>query len=343
MSLFTNFIQDKTITATTDTSNLATEYANFIISAEEPSFTVWGEYEEWDSKILSKAIEAALEAHGTENATSTTFKHEFGNQLADLLSDDLFICQDDARRDYIAGNVPMDEGTAISYLSDVVPNFDETLFKDALFDTIYDHCIETDSSSILDSIGNHDLIEMSFSTAMDSTVEYDSYCCSVETVFLTDDNLEIDPSIKALFELINVSPLQFSEHLHDNGYAEDIVEKYRAIDSQVSIDTAREASLTCKDIVDVLDNATYGGTAVVFGFINVREFAENYESGKTVTVSGNPQIGIVDWNNGSGYLAGGKEAKVALTPQNISVETSHHYEVDSIFGFSVRSTIINLK
>lgn len=344
MSLFTSFIQDKTITANTDVTELAADYANHIIAIEKPSFTAWEEREEWDSKTLSKAIEAALETHGTENQTATTFKGEFEYHLIEQLDDEVSIYQDDKRRDYIAGNVAMDEQTAIDYLSAIIPSFDEEVFKDNVFDAIVEHCVNNDTSSIIDSIGNREYIEMSFSPAMDTTVEYDSFCCSVETAFLTEyESTTIDPSIEALFKLANVSPLVFAEYLQGKGYEEEVVEKYRAINDQVSIDTDHKQALTCEDVLDILENATYGGTSVVFGFIDAREFIEKYESGKTVIVAGNPQIGIVDWVNGSGYLARGDETKVVLSPRNISVETSHRYNVDSIFGFTVRSTLINLK
>ncbi|MGR5366995.1 hypothetical protein [Photobacterium damselae] len=344
MSIFTSFIQDKTITANTDYSALAVEYANHVIATEKPSYSAWDESAEWDSKTLSKAIESALEVFGTEDSSSITFKEEFENQLIEQSSHDIFAWLDDKRHSYIKDNVEMCEQEAIGYLSALIPSFDADEFECVLVGTINDHLIYTDQSSISDTLGNREYIEIAFSPAMNTTIEYESYCCSVETAFLSENTTNsIDPSIKALFELANVSPLAFSKHLQSKGYEEEIIEKYRAIDHLVTIDTERQQALSCTDIVDVLDNATYGGTAVVFGFIDAMDFINNYDDGKTVIITGNPQIGVVDWANGSGYLAGGNSVKVVLNPQNISLETSHHYSVDSIFGFSVRSTLINLK
>ena len=331
---FQLFAKNKVINKDTNITELSAEYAQYIISIVKPSYEKWLEQINWDSSTLSVAIESAL---GNQDEDLSTFKSKFQCALQEHLEDEHGI--HDAVRNYIKNEVPLDENGVTYLLSKTISDSDIEDFLQDVTQRIIDHCEDNDESNILDSIGNHEYIEMSFSPALDDELEYETCCCSVETAFINES-----ACAAALFQLTNISPNNFADHLQKLGYDADVVSNYRELELKIGTDFSQlEPTITCSDLIDIFDNASYGGSAVVFGFINIKNFIENYADGKSVHITGNPQIGLVDWGNGSGYLCTAKEAHVILNKNNIAVETSHHYSTDSIFGFSLRNTTIYLK
>jgi len=183
---------------------------------------------------------------------------------------------------------------------------------------------------------------------------------------LSADSVRPDENFKRLLSMVNVSADQFRDavllsygkdlkNLSAGEDAEDYKEEamnalaaeWRAF--QFEADPNRPALVTADQVVELLDNASYGGVPVVYGYVNPKAFLElpwdpeldGPTCEDTVQLvpersNGRVLIGIHNFANGSGHSVDTTVPVILpLDFRNWHVDgVRHRYGIDSLYGLS---------
>ncbi|PSV00545.1 hypothetical protein [Photobacterium kishitanii] len=293
------------------------------VPKDEYPHNYWYEYSDLCEKELSKDIRKAMQLHklGYFESTKDAFI-EIYNERAD--SDIVEHFEDYAR---------------VEHDTSLTADIEKLFFiedKEELYDLIFAAIVQRyrvlDNSTVIDIISPREKIEFSYvavnkdTDALDTTTQSSSLYCDCA-----------DEALEQLFKLAKLSSLHFAEALKESDlFGQNEQLKLDTVNKFLSIKAGdfSENELILKssnDMIDIIDNASFGGTPLLFGFVAAKDIIEA-KLGEQYTLSGSVNIGLIDFSNGSGYITGAKECTITFNPENIIMRSDAHISVDQIFG-----------
>jgi hypothetical protein len=223
---------------------------------------------------------------------------------------------------------------------------DETDIADKINDLMTEHMVELiakrDDSVPLDALSPYLEVELCYipgygeSNGLEDMWITNRGVCSSATDVIPDNNLA------NFLRFVNVSSDEYIHAAFKQSQAnlQDVSEDWKTF--SVKADLSKPALISAEDVVEILDNATYGGVPVIAFRTNLKSLIEQDFSADRVmkleTASGADavaQIGIHDFINGSGHLATFKESEITL-PANLDdlacTQGNGWYGIESVYG-----------
>lgn len=216
-------------------------------------------------------------------------------------------------------------------------DFDDEIESEEFAETLRELAIEAiadaDKSTYVDILPTFGSLEFNFTYGFDNDeqyiddfhIEHESNCSSLETII-------VDERLENFFSMANISSVDFAKHLEQKGYSSELVEKYKNL--KPTNDENLPARMTCDNVIEVLDNATYGGIPMITFFANVSDLLKaDPERGFYINKGA---LGLEDVINGSGH---NEDLDISNHPMLIKFEDIKYlnaplgYSRDEVYGF----------
>lgn len=207
-------------------------------------------------------------------------------------------------------------------------------FEDLLRYAMEEKMAENDKSEITDLMNNHTRVEFVYAKGFnweddctyDRSTTHDGNCSCLETI-------SVDENLQYLFDMANISPKSFIEYLTSSEVDPEVIERFNLLQDNTT-DTA--PLMTCEAIVEVMENASYGGLPMLTAFVNASSFVQ-----RDITKGfylDNGVIGLEDLGNGSGHNESMIEGqKIFIGPDefmSVKANYGNGYDVrDNVYGY----------
>ncbi|WP_210498522.1 hypothetical protein [Vibrio crassostreae] len=296
-------------------------------------------YEEAAAKFMEASIEAEKEARQDDDLENypTYLRENIDRVLAQL-------GHNFDAEDYYYGAYYENFCTIIQPIQDAITlaqrdeeeldgiEIDDNIYTDDFEELLRDRIVELmekcDDSTYNDILPSYARAELNVTLghkwgkdcAEDTFAFHEGNCSSVETV--DSDKLQ------ALFDMANVSPQDFAKHLLENDYEAEVAEGYNNL-----VDNSNgEQRVSFENLIEVMDNATYGGIPMQTAYIECGAFV-NRDITKGFTVT-DGVLGLEDVINGSGH-----NADFIKEGCGVFVEAGGIEHVRAVYGSEARDNV----